>query len=88
MLWFQQFSPPSDEGREGVKLQKNATFSLPQSRCARQLPRQREPNETPILQKHQIEIEPKKKSAPTTRLRVEALDWRAEEDSNSRPSGP
>ena len=43
-----------DGGREGVKLQENASFSLPQSRCARQLPRQREPNETPSFAKEPI----------------------------------
>lgn len=32
--------------------------------------------------------EKNKKRTSTTRLRVEALGWRAEEDSNSRPSGP
>ena len=64
MLGFKQLSPPSDEGggfceakdegREGVKLQENATFSLPQSRYARQLPRQREPNVTPTFAREPI----------------------------------
>ena len=40
-----------DGGREWVKLHKNATFSLPQFRYAQQLPRQREPNETPTFAK-------------------------------------
>ena len=30
----------------------------------------------------------KKEEPQLRKLRVEALDWRAEEDSNSRPSGP
>ena len=64
MLGLKRFSPPSDEGggfceakdggREGVKPQENSAFSLPQSRCARQLPRQREPNDTPTFAKEPI----------------------------------
>ena len=61
MLGFQHISPPSDEGggflrkqKDGgreIRPHKTATFSLPQSRFARQLPRQRKPIHTPNLAK-------------------------------------
>ena len=43
-----------DGGRERIKIDINFGFSLPQSRFARQLPRQREPIYTPTFAKEPI----------------------------------